>query len=325
MKTEDVRQMYEQHPYPSPIVGDSLIHDLANAIGMLFPDDTLAGWNVLDAGCGTGHRLVSFAQRYPAARFTGVDMTEHSLAVARQLARKHGVSNLELRRGDLLNLELGQKYDLIVSTGVLHHLEDPEAGLRGLVEHLSEEGLLFVWLYHSHGEHQRLLDRELARTLTRGCDMAESVSLMRELGLSLSRKQYGTETAHQGSEGELSQVSIDVDAFLHPIVNAYRFDELLDMLRRTSVDWVTLNGLNTEGASKLVDLEGTSEDPYFCITDEQLFASSLLQERFRQLPRLDRVRVIELALRPTGFTLLAGKGQSFRRCEPRVATNIVHP
>ena len=63
--TRSVKQMYEQHPYPSPVAGDSLITDLANAVGFLFKGDDLAGWRILDAGCGTGHRLAGFASRYP--------------------------------------------------------------------------------------------------------------------------------------------------------------------------------------------------------------------------------------------------------------------
>lgn len=53
----DVKEMYERYPYPSPILGDTLIPDNLNLITMLFPNDTLANKKIMAAGCGTGHPI----------------------------------------------------------------------------------------------------------------------------------------------------------------------------------------------------------------------------------------------------------------------------
>jgi SAM-dependent methyltransferase len=38
---------------------------------------------VLEIGCGTGHELAELAERFPTAEFTGVDISERNIAVAR--------------------------------------------------------------------------------------------------------------------------------------------------------------------------------------------------------------------------------------------------
>ena len=99
---DHVRAMYSKWPYPSRIVGKDLIYDLANLFQVLLPREMLRGVDILDAGCGSGHRLVGFAKRFPEAQFTGIDMTEHSLEIARQLASEHNVKNIRFLRQNLL-------------------------------------------------------------------------------------------------------------------------------------------------------------------------------------------------------------------------------
>ena len=322
--TLSVKRMYEQHPYPSPVAGDSLISDLANAVGFLFRGDDLAGWRILDAGCGTGHRLVGLAARYPKAQFTGIDMTASSLSVARRIAQKHEVANVEFLQGNLLQLDLSSRYDLIVSTGVIHHLTDPEAGLRNLCGLMAQDGILMVWLYHSLGEFQRLLNREMALLILaeERANIKEGLDILRELNLSLSVGQYGTRTAKLSTH-ETNQASLDVDAYLHPIVNAYRFQQAFDMLSQCQVEWAAINSINLEGQSKLIDLRQVSSDPFFCVTAEDLFESSALRDKYCALSDADKLKLIELVLKPTGFTILAGKDAGLNKCGDRIRHSAI--
>src|SRR4051812_17766989 len=89
-----VKKLYEAHPYPSPNAGISLPRDMVSILWFLFPGKDLAGWRILDAGCGTGHRLAALAKTYRKAQFTGLDISGASLDVARQLAEKHQLGNL---------------------------------------------------------------------------------------------------------------------------------------------------------------------------------------------------------------------------------------
>ena len=322
--TQDVKRMYEQFPYPSPIVGDSLIKDLSNAVGLLLRDGEVNGRSVLDAGCGTGHRILALALEYPSAAVTGIDMTEASLRVARQMAQKYEIGNITFKEANLLELSLAERYDLIVSTGVIHHLTDPQQGLNNLCAHLSANGIILIWLYHRYGEFGRLLNRKLAMTMwgENRSDYREGTSIMRDLELNLSTQQYGTETSNPLAE-DLSRPSINVDAYLHPIVKAYCFDEAIEMLKKAGVDWVAVNGINLDRQSKLIDLEGAGDDPYFNVNEEDLFGTPYLREKYRGLSKMDKLRAIELRLRPTGFNIVAGMNRSFERCYGRIERNLI--
>jgi SAM-dependent methyltransferase len=317
--------MYEAYPYPSPTVGGTLIQDVANSLYTIFGEDELSGRRILDAGCGTGQRLLAVAQRYPKAHFVGLDMTAASIAVAEALSHRHGIRNVEFYRSELLDFSPGFTFDVILSIGVVHHLENPIRGIQFLTSLLSESGVLILWLYHALGEHQRLLDRETLLTLwnhTEGFDTG--LQVLQDMGLKLEVKRYGSSAAQ--SKGEVSQVSIDVDAYLHPIVNAYRFEEITGLLRdRTQLDWAAINNINLLDSSKLIDLDEveTGDMRYFCQTTEDLFAAESLRQRFRALEPLKKLRILENRLKPTGFTVLGGRGDSHRHLAARARSNAI--
>ncbi len=145
---------------------------------------------------------------------------------------------------------------------------------------------------------------------------------MELLQLKLPAEQYGT-TATQ-KERDRSQLSINADAFMHPIVNAYRFDEAMAMFKTCDVDWVAINGINTLKTMKLVDLKQVEEvGQELCLWDTGLFEEETLIELYRSLTKIDQLKVIELRTRPTGFTILAGKTDSFKKLGRRIAGNLI--
>lgn len=326
VSTDDVVAMYSRYPYPSPVVGGGLAFDIANLFAMLCRDDALEGRKVLDAGCGTGQRAVGFAHRYPGAKVHGIDAVEASLHVARELAERHGVRNATFSRRDILGLEMDEEFDFIISTGVVHHLEDPRRGLHDLCRHLAADGVICVWHYHPFGEMDRLLGRELLLTLwgdQRG-DLAQGQRIMEQLQLRLPPDQYGYGANAARPESRRAQLSAHADAFMHPIVNAYRFGEAMAMFRDSGVEWVAVNGVNTPQVMKLLDLEAEEEGGReLCLRSADLFQADELRSRFDALPRVERLRVVELMMKPTGFTILAGRGDSLQGLTGRIAGNAV--
>lgn len=82
--------------------------------------------HVLDLGCGTGANLARLlASGQPFGSYTGVDLTAEMLARARE--KGVGREDVRLRELDLDRDPLpAGPFDLIVSTWVFEHLEDPE-------------------------------------------------------------------------------------------------------------------------------------------------------------------------------------------------------
>jgi 2-polyprenyl-3-methyl-5-hydroxy-6-metoxy-1,4-benzoquinol methylase len=63
----------------------------------------------------------------------GVDVSATSIAHTQKLKQQYGLTNLEIRQLPVERVGgLERQFDLMVCTGVLHHLADPDAGLRAL-------------------------------------------------------------------------------------------------------------------------------------------------------------------------------------------------
>jgi len=319
---EQVRELYERYPCPSLTVGDDLILDLALGIGMVARDKTLAGKRVLDAGCGTGHQLLGLASQYPEAHFTGMDLSRSSLDVAEELRRRNGLGNVELARGAIGGEGFEGPYDLIVMTGVLHCLDDPRAGLAWLAERLSPGGLMYLWLFHSFGEHQRLIDRELVRLLSGGDTGEEGLSVVHRLGFGRSAGRYGTGTA-PGADPRDQDV-LDADAYLHPVMRTHRFGDAARLFEGLDgIGWVALNGVNWDGGGKILDLGRRHPASPVFLSDADLFDDEELLARYAALPVAERAAVMELRLAPTGFTVVAGTPEAEGLCEARISGNVL--
>lgn len=313
--TLEVKQMYEKFPYPSPIVGKGLIRDNGNMLSVLFPDEDFAGKRILDAGCGTGQRANGVARMFPQAHVIGVDMTSASLDAAKAMAKENGIANIEFRQCNLLELDLGMEFDVIISSGVMHHLEDPLKGLGRLHAHLADTGIAMIWLYHALGEYTRFLGRELLQRLwgEDRSDLDRGATLMDALSLDLGSHQYGSVSGQAGNE--ISHRSINADAYMHPIVEAYRLARGLHMMLDAGYAHAAVASLNLVGRSVLVDIDGTIGAEYrdLAVQLDDLFARADLQDSYRELGRLDRLAVIELLLKPTAFTMIAGNSGGMAR------------
>jgi SAM-dependent methyltransferase len=103
---------------------------------------------VLVAGCGTGQHALNTATRFSDARVLAVDLSLSGLSYALRKTEELEVSNIEYAQADIMELGgIDRQFDIIESSGVLHHLEDPLAGWRVLVDLLRPGGLMKIGLY----------------------------------------------------------------------------------------------------------------------------------------------------------------------------------
>ncbi len=308
----DVRELYERFPYPSPSPAIDPVLD--TALGLDLACEDLDGAEILDAGCGTGHRLVGLALTFPDSRFVGIDFSARSLAVAAELVEKHGCHNVTLRHRAIGAEPLGHRFDAIISTGVLHHLPDPPAGVTWLAGHLHPDGVLYAWLYHAYGEFHRMLDRRLVRLLAGSTGDGEQ--LIQDLELAFSTSRYGTRSSRAG-DSDIADPAATADAYLNPLVAAYDFETAGTLLGRDFA-WAVATGVNWPGGAGTVDVADWTGAGYGAISAAQLFPQPHPRAAFLALPPRDQLRCLELALRPTGFSVVCGADPALSRCTDRI-------
>ena len=164
--SESVRQQYEENPYPRWVKPG--LDGTGGAIGAVLRKSPLRldlgeyespeNPEILVAGCGTGQHALVTASRFSNARVLAVDLSLSSLSYALRKTKELGCSNIEYAQADILELgALGRQFDLIECVGVLHHLGDPLAGWRVLVDLLRPGGIVKIGLY-SETARQQIID-----------------------------------------------------------------------------------------------------------------------------------------------------------------------
>ncbi len=149
-----VERQYIADPYPkwlslqtpAPGGAQSMLRDYFTASELQRLDSP---FHVLIAGCGTGQQAVDAALGYgPAASVLAVDLSAPSLAYGERMAAAFGTANLRFAQADILGLGgTGRHYDIIECVGVLHHMAEPYAAWRILVDRLRPGGLMMIGLY----------------------------------------------------------------------------------------------------------------------------------------------------------------------------------
>jgi SAM-dependent methyltransferase len=240
--SDEVRAFYESHPYPAPL--DNLDRhrelyrnpDRRRAASLLLwptlrprPDR-----KILIAGCGTSQAAVH-AMREPDAQVTAIDISETSLTHTRDLQRKYDLRNLDLRRLAIEDVgELGQTFDEIVCTGVLHHLPDPDLGLRSLRAVTAQDGALHIMVYAAYGRAGVYMMQEYCRLV--GVRAAEDD--LRELGAVIGALAEDHPLAAVARHAkDFRQPDALADALLHPIDRAYTVPELRAWLERCGLSF----------------------------------------------------------------------------------------
>lgn len=140
--SQAVQQMYAQRPYPrwKSTSMDPIRSDIAEVSRNL---------TILVAGCGTGQEPAIYAHSTPLARVTAIDLSRPSIAYGKRMAEEIGYApRIEFLHGDLMEVgKIGKSFDYVVSSGVLHHMKDPERGWQAILDTLKPEGRMTISLY----------------------------------------------------------------------------------------------------------------------------------------------------------------------------------
>lgn len=104
--------------------------------------DVKPGKTSLDVGCGTGNYTIELAKR--GLKTTGIDSSEEMLALAEEKARRKGLE-ITFQRADAMNLPFPESsFEMVISTGLLCFLVEPETALIEMHRVLKPGGRLVI-------------------------------------------------------------------------------------------------------------------------------------------------------------------------------------
>jgi SAM-dependent methyltransferase len=232
-----LQSFYEQMPYPAPLTNleghlgrykDSERRRVRSLL--IFPTgEPCSHQNILVAGCGTSQAAI-VAIREPHSLVTAIDISGASLQHLGALQQKYALENLQLRQLSILDVRtLEQVFDQIICTGVLHHLPDPDLGLRCLRAALKPSGAMQIMVYASYGRAGIYMMQQYCRLL----DIAPSPEALRALAGALKRLPLDHPIAGLLRKAkDFTDPDALADALLHPQDRSYTVPELYEWLDR---------------------------------------------------------------------------------------------
>ncbi|HET7663989.1 MAG TPA: class I SAM-dependent methyltransferase [Rhodanobacteraceae bacterium] len=244
----NVREQYEQYPYPERnprdegrrlIVSHRMRLDSINHHCFNGRQDFNNGFRALTAGGGTGDALIACAEQLRNkrdARITYLDMSTASARIAHERAAVRRLQNIDWINDSLLNLpNMGVgPFDFIDCAGVLHHLEDPDAGLKALLSVLKPGGVMSLMVYAPYGRTGVYQLQSLMRMINNENDAATvKIRNAREILRSLPDRHWfniGQRTLHTYSD--LNNDAGIFDLLLHTQDRAFSILEVHDWLER---------------------------------------------------------------------------------------------
>jgi len=321
-----VRLLYEAYPYPAANQGTATLPELAALLRMFFLENRARpdGARLLDVGTGSGNRLLGAAEKIPSLSLVGLDFSASSIAMARRLTQQIGLDTrhppVDFVEGDLLSEDtirrLGDGWDFITCMGVLHHIPRRAQALANLARLLKADGYLFIYVYGTLGSADRLLAKELIRMLRQDPhDREDGLTVAKALALKVDGYGWLTDPDSRISADESTRDISLVDALLHDYETTFTIRGLARELADAGFEWCSVTGMTAADRAHLVDCDwraGGSDTGgrQTHTTSATICSSPLLLERFRRLPTLERLEVIEKLYKPNGYSVVVGRSQA---------------
>lgn len=238
-----VRNQYEELPYPPCDPKDDIKHltrtwleDLPKINHYCFEgkNSFRNKFRVLVAGGGTGDATIFLAHqlRNTDAHIVHLDLSSASIAIAQERAKIRGLENISWINDSLLNLpNLGlEKFDYINSSGVLHHLPNPDDGLIALKSVLKESGALGIMVYASYGRTAVYQMQSLLRLINDKDDSTEQkLKNTKDILSSLPRTNWFMRASDLHTDHKNGDAGI-YDLLLHSQDRAYSVPELFEWI-----------------------------------------------------------------------------------------------
>ena len=245
--SKELEELYNTWIYPDPVFD---IKEKIDQGWFDFGDPSLF-WNlywpkkqqqpisILIAGCGT-HQAAYYAYKNTTCSVTGIDISENSLKHHQFLKEKYSLSNLQLEKKSIIELDESyvDQFDLIVSTGVLHHLEHPDLGLQKLKSCLKKDGKLNIMLYGKYPRVGVYMLQQVFKILKVGiCN--PDLSFVKNTLMKLPNWHFARE--YFSKAGDLDNDAGLVDTFLNPIDQCYSVEDIFSFIENSGLEFTEWN------------------------------------------------------------------------------------
>ena len=189
--------------------------------------------DILIAGCGSDQAAI-LAKCNPNHNFVGIDLSENSLKHEKKLIQENKIDNLKLYRNDFRSVKFKNKFDYIISSGVIHHLDDPGTGLKYFNENLKDEGVIYIMVYGDKKSYATNQVKQLFKKLSLKQNQ-ESISFVMNTVNRLNNLRPAKIFAETEIKQDLSHPSGVVDFFLHKKENFFSIKELVKLLNKNKL------------------------------------------------------------------------------------------
>lgn len=150
----EIKEFYGKLKFPGIYsIKDLEFYDeyVCNKYLKFFDDAMSTSSSVLDLGCGSGFITNFLARRHPDIKFTAVDFSD-SIDYAKEFSKENNINNVKYLKTNILNLTSEEKFDCVLSNGVLHHIPEYDSAIRILKSLVKDNGQLALGVYNSYGK-----------------------------------------------------------------------------------------------------------------------------------------------------------------------------
>ncbi|RTK92912.1 MAG: class I SAM-dependent methyltransferase [Rickettsiales bacterium] len=208
-------------------------------------------FRVLIAGGGTGDSTVYLAEQLKDtdAEVVYLDFSKNSMDIAQKRAEYRGVKDKITWINDSIfnipKLKLG-KFDYITCTGVLHHLESPDAGLKVLADSLTEDGGMAIMVYAQYGRTGVYQIQDMLRMINQGVtsrqeEVKNGWAAVNALPNTNWYKRGADLLGDHINHGDIGMY----DMFLHKQDRAYTVPQLYDFVENAGLNFVEYNSAHS--------------------------------------------------------------------------------
>ncbi len=255
MKTDNylkrVRDQYENYPYPQKDPEDekTRLENIAEAFLERINFYCFKGkrdfhnFRVLIAGGGTGDATIFLAEqlRDKDSEVIYVDISHASMDIAKKRAELRGLTNITFVHGSLLDLpkmNLG-KFDYINCSGVLHHLDKPEVGLKALKAVLKSDGAMSIMVYGKYGRMGIYSMQQLMKLINeQENNMQERIENTKEVLGNLPESNWFKKGEELAVDHKLFGDIGIYDLFLHSQEKTYSISEVYDLVESCKLNLI---------------------------------------------------------------------------------------